>query len=164
MMGVIIISALVGAFVPIFLNKRGIEYLLLLQAPLSLLPMIFSGGLNLLGLQNDLAFDDSLPEVLAKIGSYDGLILRSKFTIDKEFLLHAKNLKFIGRVGSGLENIDMQAVKKMNIHLISSPEGNRNAVGEHCLGMLLGLMNNLKAGHESIKSGQWDREEIEDGN
>lgn len=115
-------------------------------------------GLDALGIKNDLAFNDSLSEVLNKIGSYDGLILRSKFTIDKEFLLHAKNLKFIGRVGSGLENIDIQAVQKMNIHLISSPEGNRNAVGEHCLGMLLGLMNNLKAGHESIKSGQWDRE------
>ena len=74
-------------------------------------------GLDALGIKNDLAFNDSLSEVLNKIGSYDGLILRSKFTIDKEFLLHAKNLKFIGRVGSGLENIDIQAVQKMNIHL-----------------------------------------------
>ncbi len=115
-------------------------------------------GLNLLGFQNDLAFDDSLPEVLAKIGAYDGLILRSKFKIDETFLLHAKNLKFIGRVGAGMENIDIQAVKNKNISLINAPEGNRNAVGEHCVGMLLGLMNNLKAGHESIQGGQWDRE------
>ena len=115
-------------------------------------------GLDLLGFQNDLAFNDSLTEVLAKIGAYDGLILRSKFKIDKTFILHAKNLKFIGRVGAGIENIDVQAVKKKNIYLINAPEGNRNAVGEHCVGMLLGLMNNLKAGHDSIQAGQWDRD------
>ncbi len=115
-------------------------------------------GLDLLGFQNDLAFDNSLPEVLAKIDAYDGLIIRSKFKIDKTFLMYAKNLKFIGRVGAGLENIDVQAVKKKNIFLINAPEGNRNAVGEHCVGMLLGLMNNLKAGHESIKGGKWDRD------
>ena len=115
-------------------------------------------GLDLLGFQNDLAFNDSLPEVLAKIGAYDGLILRSKFKIDKTFILHAKNLKFIGRVGAGIENIDVQAVKNKNIYLINAPEGNRNAVGEHCVGMLLGLMNNLKSGHESIQAGQWDRD------
>jgi D-3-phosphoglycerate dehydrogenase len=115
-------------------------------------------GLDLLGFQNDLAFNDSLPEILAKIGAYDGLILRSKFKIDKTFILHAKNLKFIGRVGAGIENIDVQAVKNKNIYLINAPEGNRNAVGEHCVGMLLGLMNNLKAGHESIQAGQWDRD------
>ena len=115
-------------------------------------------GLDLLGFQNDLAFNDSLQEVLAKIGAYDGLILRSKFKIDKTFILHAKNLKFIGRVGAGIENIDVQAVKNRNIYLINAPEGNRNAVGEHCVGMLLGLMNNLKAGHESIQAGQWDRD------
>ena len=115
-------------------------------------------GLDLLGFQNDLAFNDSLPEVLAKISAYDGLILRSKFKIDKTFILRAKNLKFIGRVGAGIENIDVQAVKNKNIYLINAPEGNRNAVGEHCVGMLLGLMNNLKAGHESIQAGQWDRD------
>jgi D-3-phosphoglycerate dehydrogenase len=115
-------------------------------------------GLDLLGFQNDLALDDSLPEVLSKIGAYDGLILRSKFKIDKTFLLHARNLKFIGRVGAGIENIDDQAIKKKNIYLINAPEGNRNAVGEHCVGMLLSLMNNLKAGHDSIKGGQWDRD------
>ena len=115
-------------------------------------------GLDLLGFQNDLAFNDSLQEVLAKIGAYDGLILRSKFKIDKTFIMHAKNLKFIGRVGAGIENIDVQAVKNRNIYLINAPEGNRNAVGEHCVGMLLGLMNNLKAGHESIQAGQWDRD------
>ena len=72
--------------------------------------------------------------------------------------MHAKNLKFIGRVGAGIENIDVHAVINKNIYLINAHEGNRNAVGEHCVGMLLGLMNNLKAGHESIQAGQWDRD------
>lgn len=115
-------------------------------------------GLEALGIQNDLAFGASLSEVLGKISTYDGLIIRSKFTLDKTFLSHAKNLKFIGRVGAGLENIDVETVQKMNIHLINAPEGNRNAVGEHCVGMLLSLMNNLKAGHNSIGLGEWDRE------
>jgi len=115
-------------------------------------------GLKLLGLQNDLAYGDSLDEVLAKIGQYDGLIIRSKYPIDAAFLAHAKKLKFIGRVGAGLENIDVKAVESQNIHLLNAPEGNRNAVGEHALGMLLALMNRLKPGHASIQTGQWDRE------
>jgi D-3-phosphoglycerate dehydrogenase / 2-oxoglutarate reductase len=115
-------------------------------------------GLNMLGMQNDLAYGDALEDVLAKIGQYDGLIIRSKYPIDAPFLAHAKKLKFIGRVGAGLENIDVKAVESHNIHLLNAPEGNRNAVGEHALGMLLALMNRLKSGHASIQSGQWDRE------
>ena len=115
-------------------------------------------GLQALGFQNDLAYTDSLDEIMAKLDQYDGLIIRSKFPIDKTFLTQAKKLKFIGRVGAGLENIDVKAVESYNIHLINAPEGNRNAVGEHTLGMLLSLMNRLNAGHASIQSGLWDRE------
>ena len=115
-------------------------------------------GLQALGFQNDLAYTDSLDEIMAKLDQYDGLIIRSKYPIDKTFLTQAKKLKFIGRVGAGLENIDVKAVESHNIHLINAPEGNRNAVGEHTLGMLLSLMNRLNAGHASIQSGQWDRE------
>jgi D-3-phosphoglycerate dehydrogenase len=93
-----------------------------------------------------------------KLDQYDGLIIRSKYPINDDFLSHAKNLKFIGRVGAGLENIDTESVASRNIHLINAPEGNRNAVGEHSLGMLLSLMNRLKSGHDAIRSGQWDRE------
>lgn len=115
-------------------------------------------GLQALGFQNDLAYTDSLDEIMAKLDQYDGLIIRSKYPIDKTFLTQAKKLKFIGRVGAGLENIDVKAVESHNIHLINAPEGNRNAVGEHTLGMILSLMNRLNAGHASIQSGQWDRE------
>jgi D-3-phosphoglycerate dehydrogenase len=95
---------------------------------------------------------------LAKLDEYDGLIIRSKYPIDETFLTCAKKLKFIGRVGAGLENIDVPAVESRNIHLLNAPEGNRNAVGEHALAMLLALMNKLRVGHTSIQSGQWDRE------
>ena len=95
---------------------------------------------------------------MAKIDQYEGLIIRSKYPIDEDFLARAKKLKFIGRVGAGLENIDVKAVESRNIHLLNAPEGNRNAVGEHALGMLLSLMNRLKAGDAAIRSGRWDRE------
>jgi D-3-phosphoglycerate dehydrogenase len=115
-------------------------------------------GLKALGFQNDTAYTDSLDKILAKLDQYDGLIIRSKYPINTAFLTRAKKLKFIGRVGAGLENIDLKALASRNIHLINAPEGNRNAVGEHALGMLLSLMNRLKAGHDAIRSGQWDRE------
>ena len=115
-------------------------------------------GLQALGFENDAAYTDSLHEILAKIDQYDGLIIRSKYPIDEDFLSRAKKLKFIGRVGAGLENIDLKAVELRNIHLLNAPEGNRNAVGEHTLGMLLSLMNRLKEGDAAIRSGQWDRE------
>ena len=115
-------------------------------------------GLQALGFKNDAAYTDSLAEILAKIDQYEGLIIRSKYPIDEDFLSRAKKLKFIGRVGAGLENIDLKAVELRNIHLLNAPEGNRNAVGEHTLGMLLSLMNRLKAGDAAIRSGRWDRE------
>ena len=115
-------------------------------------------GLQALGFQNDVAYKDSLKEIRAKIDQYDGLIIRSKYPIDEDLLARAKKLKFIGRVGAGLENIDVNAVESRNIHLLNAPEGNRNAVGEHALGMLLSLMNRLNSGDAAIRSGRWDRE------
>ena len=115
-------------------------------------------GLRALGFQNDAAYNDSLKEIRAKIDQYEGLIIRSKYPIDEDLLARAKKLKFIGRVGAGLENIDVNAVESRNIHLLNAPEGNRNAVGEHALGMLLSLMNRLNLGDAAIRSGRWDRE------
>ena len=115
-------------------------------------------GLQALGFQNDAAYNDSLKEIRAKIDQYDGLIIRSKYPIDEDLLARARKLKFIGRVGAGLENIDVNAVESRNIHLLNAPEGNRNAVGEHALGMLLSLMNRLNSGDAAIRSGRWDRE------
>ena len=115
-------------------------------------------GLQALGFQNDAAYKDSLKEIRAKIDQYEGLIIRSKYPIDEDLLARARKLKFIGRVGAGLENIDVNAVESRNIHLLNAPEGNRNAVGEHALGMLLSLMNRLNSGDAAIRSGRWDRE------
>jgi D-3-phosphoglycerate dehydrogenase len=114
--------------------------------------------LNDLGFQNDEDYNSSKSEIEDKISEYDGLIIRSRFTIDKQFLDAAKNLKFIGRVGAGLENIDCDYAKSKGIYLISAPEGNRNAVGEHSLAMLLSLFNNLKKANQEVSEGKWLRE------
>ena len=104
---------------------------------------ILLNQLNDLGFTNHEDYTSSKSEIEAKIETYDGIIIRSRFTIDQQFLNAATNLKFIGRVGAGLENIDCDYAEKKDVHLISAPEGNRNAVGEHALGMLLSLFNKL---------------------
>ena len=115
--------------------------------------------LNFLGCTNDEDYTSSKAEVEAKIHLYDGLIIRSRFSINASFLEKAKNLKFIGRVGAGLENIDCSYAENNGITLIAAPEGNRNAVGEHCLGMLLSLFNKLNKANSEVKKGLWLREE-----
>lgn len=93
------------------------------------------------------------------IHQYDGIILRSRFKIDKEFLDAATNLKFIGRVGAGLENIDCEYAQLKGVKLIAAPEGNRTAVAEHAMGMLLNLMNKLSFVDKEVSNGIWKREE-----
>lgn len=114
--------------------------------------------LNALGFENHEDYTSSKAEVESKISAYDGLIIRSRFTIDKQFLDAATNLKFIGRVGAGLENIDGDYAQERGVHLISAPEGNRNAVGEHTLGMLLSLFNKLNTADREVRQGKWLRE------
>ena len=97
-------------------------------------------------------------QIQKKIAQYEGLVIRSRFSIDKSFLDHAINLKFIGRVGAGLENIDVDYAAQKGIHLIAAPEGNRNAVGEHALGMLLSLFNKLNQADQEVRQGLWQRE------
>jgi D-3-phosphoglycerate dehydrogenase len=116
-------------------------------------------GLESLGYKNVLAYDTPLSILLPKLKEYFGVVIRSRFPINKKFIDKASNLKFIARVGSGLENINVRYATKKNIALLSAPEGNRNAVGEHALGMLLCLMNKIRLGHESIREGVWNREE-----
>ncbi|WP_452226576.1 2-hydroxyacid dehydrogenase [Lacinutrix cladophorae] len=115
--------------------------------------------LNNLGFTNHEDYTASKADIQNKIANYDGFIIRSRFSIDKTFLDAATNLKFIGRVGAGLENIDCEYAKSKNIHLISAPEGNRNAVGEHSLAMLLSLFNKLNKADQEVRSGKWLREE-----
>ena len=98
-------------------------------------------------------------EMLEKIADYEGIIIRSRIPVDQNFLEHAKNLKFIARVGAGMENIDVRFAEERGIKLISSPEGNRDSVAEHVVGMLLILMHRLFISSAEVKNGIWKREE-----
>ena len=114
--------------------------------------------LTALGHTNHEDYSSSKEAIEAKIHTYDGLIIRSRFRIDAPFLDKATNLKFIGRVGAGLENIDTDYAQTKGIHLIAAPEGNQNAVGEHALGMLLALFNKLHTADRDVRDGKWQRE------
>lgn len=87
-----------------------------------------------------------------------GLVIRSRFTMDEAFLKFTPALQFIARSGAGMENIDEIYCSKRGIQLYNAPEGNRNAVGEHALGMLLSMMNKIHTANRDVKSGIWDRE------
>lgn len=110
------------------------------------------------GFQNEADFTSTKAEIEAKIHRYHGVVIRSRFKIDAAFLDKATNLKFIARVGAGLESIDCDSAETKNIHLIAAPEGNCNAVGEHALGMLLSLMNKLNRADQLVREGKWIRE------
>lgn len=97
-------------------------------------------------------------DALAILHEYDGVAVRSKFNFDKEVIDKGPNLKFIARAGAGMDNIDEAYAATKNIALINAPEGNRDAVGEHAMGMLLNLMNNLRQADIQVRSGIWDRE------
>ncbi len=101
----------------------------------------------------------SYDEVLEKIADYEGIIIRSRIPLDQNFLTKASHLKFIARVGAGMENIDLETADNLNIQLINSPEGNRDSVAEHVVGMLLILMNRLFIASNEVKNGIWKREE-----
>ena len=111
------------------------------------------------GFEIDDDFSSSYDDVLKKIDAYDGIIIRSRIPIDRNFIEHGKNLKFIARVGAGMENIDGEFATKSGISLISSPEGNRDSVAEHVVGMLLILMHRLFISSQEVKNGIWKREE-----
>jgi len=121
-------------------------------------PLMLS-QLSAQGFENYEDYTSSKETIESKIADYDGIIIRSRFPIDKTFLDKATRLKFIGRVGAGLENIDCHYAESKEITLIAAPEGNRNAVGEHALGMLLALLNKFKKANNEIKNGKWLREE-----
>ena len=116
-------------------------------------------SLSALGLKNDIDLTSSKVEIGNIIGAYHGLVLRSRIKIDKDLIDKAVNLKFIARVGSGTENIDREYLVKKNIELITSGEGNSNAVGEHTLGLLLALSKKITKSHIEIQSNLRKREE-----
>jgi D-3-phosphoglycerate dehydrogenase len=119
---------------------------------------ILAQGLSKLGCTNVFDFKSNKEDIMASIENHDAIVIRSRFPIDKAFLNTAQHLRFIARVGSGLENIDVAYAKSLGIEIISSPEGNANAVGNHALAMLLGLLNHLPKGAQDIANGNWERE------
>lgn len=120
---------------------------------LSLIPM-----LDEIGYLTDYQPSISRNEMIDKLGNYVGLILRSKTFVDKELLTKAINLKFIGRAGAGLDLIDIDYVNSKGITLFAANEGNRVAVAEHVIGMLLCLMNNILIADKEVRKGVWLRE------
>ena len=112
--------------------------------------------LEKIGFDNHFDFDSSKSDL--NLYDYFGIIIRSRISIDKDFIEKCKNLKFIARIGSGTENIDVDYAKQKGIQIISTPEGNSNAVGEHALGMLLSLLNNINSSNNEVQKGIWNRE------
>ena len=120
---------------------------------------LLKNELEKLGFKNYFDLISTKKEIENKIWEYQCIILRSRIEIDKRFIDSCKNLKFIARVGSGLENIDTDYAKKKNIEIISAAEGNANAVGEHALGMLLSLLNKIIKSNNEINQNIWEREQ-----
>ena len=110
------------------------------------------------GFSCDIFTEKSRMEILEIIENYSGIIIRSRINIDKEIIDKAKCLKFIGRVGSGMETIDVEYARSKGVKCLNSPEGNRDAVGEHAIGMLISLMNNVLVADNQVRKGLWERE------
>ena len=110
------------------------------------------------GYKNEEDYTSSKSDIEQIISGYDGIVIRSRFKCDSTFIAAGTNLKFIARVGAGLESIDVPFAESKGITLISAPEGNCNAVGEHTLGMLLSLFNKLNKADLEVKKGKWNRE------
>jgi D-3-phosphoglycerate dehydrogenase len=111
------------------------------------------------GFQCDLFWDKPVDELLALLPSYDGLVIRSRFKLTRQILENCPRLKCIGRVGAGMENIDVAFAEHQGIVCVCVPEGNRDAVGEHAIGMLLMLLNRLKKADAEVRNGVWLRAE-----
>jgi D-3-phosphoglycerate dehydrogenase / 2-oxoglutarate reductase len=119
---------------------------------------VLMDGLKGLGFELDYEPNITNEAVHRIIGDYDGLIINSKIMVDKALLDDGVRLRFVGRVGSGMEIVDKTYAAEKGVAVLSSPEGNRNAVAEHALGMLLALSNNLTRSNKEVKDFDWQRE------
>jgi D-3-phosphoglycerate dehydrogenase len=111
-----------------------------------------------INLEVDYMPDIKRQEIITILGNYEGLIVRSKTSIDAELLQQAKKLIFVARAGAGVDNVEVEQLEKRNIRLLNAPEGNRDALAEHAMGMLLSLFNKINLADFEVKSGKWDRE------
>ena len=111
-----------------------------------------------IGVDYDYQPDITREEIIEKLSGYEGLIIRSKTRVDTELLANADKLTFVARPGAGIDNMDEHILAQKKIAIINAPEGNRDAVGEHTLGLLLNLLNNMYTGHNEVIAGKWDRE------
>lgn len=98
-------------------------------------------------------------KVIREVRHFDGIVIRSRIKIDRELLDAAIKLRFIARAGAGMENIDEAYAKQLGVRCLNAPEGNRDAVGEHAIGMLLTLFNRINIADREVRSGLWLREE-----
>jgi len=98
-------------------------------------------------------------DVLTRAPEFEGMVIRSRVKIDRELLDAATNLRFVARAGAGMENIDADYAKQLGVRCLNAPEGNRDAVGEHAIGMLLTLFNRINLADREVRSGLWLREE-----
>ncbi|MCC5936430.1 MAG: 2-hydroxyacid dehydrogenase [Lunatimonas sp.] len=119
----------------------------------SIVPLLEAEGYDV-----DYRPDITRREILECVGAYNGLVIRSKTPIDREVLELATNLRFVARAGAGLDNIDLTFLQERGIELHHAPEGNRDAVAEHALGMILMMFNKLGQADRQVRSGIWDRE------
>lgn len=97
-------------------------------------------------------------EIIKRIGDYHGLIIRSKTQVDGELLQNANELRFVARAGAGIDQLDIEELESRGIKILNAPEGNRDALGEHALGMLLSIANKMKHADAMIRQKVWDRE------
>ncbi len=118
----------------------------------------FMDSLEANGIRFTYAPDISPEEVREQLGAYNGLVVRSKMKVDSHLISSNPQLKLIARAGSGLDGIDQQAARDARIHLVNAPEGNRDAVGEQTIGMMLSLLSNIDKGAREVRNGIWDRE------
>lgn len=119
----------------------------------SLLPMLKEIGVEAIYKPNI-----SREEIRSSIYDFDGLIIRSKTFVDQNLLINAPHLKFVARAGSGVDNLDEDYLISKGINIINAPEGNRDSVGEHSIGLILNLLHNIHQGHTQVKNNIWDRE------
>ncbi|MBX2844942.1 MAG: hydroxyacid dehydrogenase [Saprospiraceae bacterium] len=121
-------------------------------------PALFAEGLRKLGFQVDERPGITYTELYDVIENYVGLVISSRLRVDRTFINLAANLRYILRPGSGLENVDLSYAEQMGITCLNSPEGNRDAVAEHAIAMLLHLFNNLSRADREVRFGLWLRE------